>query len=51
MSDSDAQYATLDTSTATGGEARTVTGVCGNFLRAKVIAISGGSGVTVQMLR
>lgn len=50
MSDSDAQYATIDTSTATGGEARTVTGVRGNFLRAKVSAISGGSGVTVQML-
>lgn len=50
MSDSDAQYATIDTSTATGGEARTVTVVRGNFLRAKVSAISGGSGVTVQML-
>jgi hypothetical protein len=50
MSDSDAQYSTIDTSTATGGEARTVTGLRGNFLRAKVSAISGGSGVTVQVL-
>ena len=50
MSDSDAQYSTIDTSSATGGEARTVTGVRGNFLRAKVSAISGGSGVTVQVL-
>lgn len=49
MTDSDAQYAKIDTSTATGGEARTVTGVRGNFLRAKVSAISGGSGVTVQV--
>ncbi|HYL46576.1 MAG TPA: hypothetical protein VEU52_06095 [Candidatus Limnocylindrales bacterium] len=50
MSDSDAQYTTIDTSNATGGEARTVTGVRGNFLRAKVSAISGGSGLTVQVL-
>lgn len=50
MSDADAQYATIDASTATAGEARTVTGVRGNFIRAKVTAISGGSGVTVQVL-
>ena len=50
MNDVDTQYATIDTSTATGGEARTVTGVRGNFIRAKVSAISGGSGVTVQIL-
>lgn len=50
MSDADAQYATIDASTATAGEARTVTGVRGNFIRAKVTAISGGSGVTVQIL-
>ncbi len=50
MSDVDAQYTTIDTSTATGGEARTVTAVCGNFIRAQVAAISGGSGVTVQIL-
>ncbi len=50
MSDADAQYATIDTSTATTGEARTVTGVRGNFIRAQVTAISGGSGVTVQIL-
>src|SRR6202795_420559 len=41
MSDADAQYATIDTSAATGGEARTVTGVRGNFTRAKVISITG----------
>lgn len=50
MSDADAQYATIDTSTAASGEARTVTGVRGNFIRAKLTAISGGSGVTVQVL-
>jgi hypothetical protein len=31
-------------------EARTVTGVRGNFLRAKVSSITGGSGITVQVL-
>jgi hypothetical protein len=50
MNDVDAQYATIDTSSATAGEARTVTGVRGNFIRAKISAITGGSGVTVQIL-
>ena len=50
MNDVDAQYATIDSSTATAGEARTVTGVRAKFIRAKVTAISGGSGVTVQIL-
>jgi hypothetical protein len=48
--DGDAQYSTIDTSSATAGEARTVSGVHGNFLRAKVSSITGGSGVTVQVL-
>jgi len=50
LTDADAQYSTIDTSTQTAGEARTVTGVRGNFLRAKVSSITGGSGVTVQVL-
>jgi hypothetical protein len=50
MTDSDSQYATIDSSTATAGEARTVTCVRANFIRAKVSSISGGSGVTVQLL-
>lgn len=50
MVDSDAQYATIDSSTATAGEARTVTGVRANFIRAKITSITGGSGVTVQIL-
>lgn len=50
MKDVDTQYTTVDTSTATAGEARTISGVRGNFIRAKVSAISGGSGVTVQIL-
>jgi hypothetical protein len=50
MTDSDAQYTTIDTSTATAGEARSVTGVRANFVRAKVSSITGGSGITVQLL-
>ena len=50
MTDADAQYTTIDTSTATAGEARTVTGVRANFVRAKVSSITGGSGVIVQIL-
>jgi hypothetical protein len=50
MQDVDADYATLDTSTATAGETRSVTGVRANFLRAKVTSITGGSGVTVQFM-
>jgi hypothetical protein len=49
-SDADAQYTTIDTSSATAGEARTVTGVRANFIRAKVSSITGGAGVTVQVL-
>ena len=50
MTDSDTQYATIDTSTATAGESRTVTGVRANFVRAKVASITGSSGVIVQIL-
>lgn len=50
MNDVSSQYATIDTSTAAGGESRTISGVRGNFIRAVVTAISGGSGVTVQIL-
>jgi len=50
MVDSDTQYATVDTSTATTGESRTASGVRGNFVRAKVSSITGGSGVIVQIL-
>ena len=50
MTDADSQYTTIDTSTATAGEARTVTGVRANFIRAKISSITGGSGVIVQVL-
>ena len=38
------------TSAATGGEARTVTGVRANFVRAKMISITGGAGSIVQII-
>ena len=50
MIDADAQYSTIDTSTVTAGEARSVSGVRANFLRAKITSITGGSGITVQVL-
>ena len=50
MTDSDSQYSTIDSSTVTAGESRTVSGVRANFIRAKVSSITGGSGVTVQLL-
>src|ERR1700722_19171053 len=55
INDVDAQYA-LPTgaanmsSTLTTGDNLVATGVRANFVRAKVIAISGGTGVTVQIL-
>jgi hypothetical protein len=48
--DVDAEYSTLDTSTATAGEARTVTNVRANFLRVKCNSASGGSGYTAKIL-
>jgi hypothetical protein len=50
MSDSDAQYSTIDTTTVTAGESRTIAGVRGNFVRAKVSSITGGAGIIVQIL-
>src|SRR5271155_3733063 len=55
INDVDAQYAGRTgaanmSSTLTAGDNLVATGVRANFVRAKVIAISGGSGVTVQIL-
>ncbi len=50
MADVDAEYQLVDTSTATAGEARTVTGVRARFLRVKVITSSGGAGLTAKIL-
>ena len=50
MADVDAEYQTIDTSTATAGEARTVTGVQARFLRIRFVSATGGSGLTAKLL-
>ena len=50
LQDVDAQYQTIDSSTATAGESRSVAGVNAKFIRAKLTSITGGSAVTVQIL-
>src|SRR5271163_146702 len=50
MADVDAEYQTLDTTTNTAGEARTVTGVQAKFLRIKFVSSTGGSGLTAKFL-
>jgi hypothetical protein len=55
INDVDAQYAAPTgaanmSSTLTAGDNLVATAVRANFVRAKVIAISGGLGVTVQIL-
>jgi hypothetical protein len=48
--DVDSEYSTIDTSTATAGEARTVTNVRARFLRVECTSVSGGSGYTAKIL-
>jgi hypothetical protein len=48
--DVDSEYFTIDTSTATAGEARTVIGVRARFLRIKVTSSTGGSSLTAKLL-
>jgi hypothetical protein len=50
MADIDAEYQTIDTSTAPAGEARTVSGVQAKFLRIKFVSSTGGSGLTAKLL-
>jgi hypothetical protein len=50
MADVDSEYQTMDTTTATAGEARTVTGVRARFLRIKFTSSTGGSGLTAKIL-
>lgn len=50
MADVDSEYQTIDTTTATAGEARTVTGVQAKFLRIKFNSSTGGSGLTAKLL-
>ncbi len=50
MADVDAEYQTIDTTTATTGEARTVTGVQAKFLRIRFVSSTGGTGLTAKIL-
>ncbi len=50
MADVDAENQTIDTSVATTGEARTVTGVQAKFLRIKFNSSTGGSGLTAKFM-
>ncbi len=50
MADVDSEYADIDTSTAAGGEARTVVGVRALFLRIKLFSATGGAGLTAKIL-
>ena len=48
--DVDAEYADLDTSTSTTGEARTVAGIRARFLRIKKVTSTGGASLTAKLL-
>ncbi len=50
MADVDAEYQTMDTTTATAGEARTVSGVQAKFLRIRFVSSTGGAGLTAKLL-
>lgn len=50
MADVDSEYQTIDTTTNTAGEARTVSGVQAKFLRIKFTSATGGTGLTAKML-
>jgi hypothetical protein len=50
MSDVDAEYQTIDTTTNTAGEARTAAGVQAKFLRIKFNSSTGGSGITAKFM-
>jgi len=50
MADIDSEYQTIDTTTNTAGEARTVTAVQAKFLRIKFASSTGGSGLTAKLL-
>ncbi|HUL16938.1 MAG TPA: hypothetical protein VLV88_13150 [Terriglobales bacterium] len=50
MSDVDSEYQTIDTTTVTSGEGRTVANVQAKFLRIKFVSSTGGSGLTAKIL-
>ncbi|HVO59238.1 MAG TPA: hypothetical protein VMT51_16240 [Dongiaceae bacterium] len=50
VNDVDAEYQTIDTTTATTGEGRTVGNVQGRFVRIRFVSATGGSGLTAKIL-
>lgn len=50
MADIDAEYQTIDTTTATAGEGRTVPSVQAKFLRLRFVSSTGGTGLTAKIL-
>lgn len=50
MADVDAEYQTIDTTTAVAGEGRTVANVQAKFLRIRFVSSTGGSGLTAKIL-
>jgi hypothetical protein len=50
MADVDAEYQTIDTTTAPAGEGRTVAGVQAKFLRIRFVSSTGGTGLTAKIL-
>jgi hypothetical protein len=49
INDVDAEYQIIDTTTAVGGEGRSLTNVQAKFLRIKVVSSTGGSGLTAKL--
>jgi len=50
MSDVDAEYQIIDTTTAATGEGRTVANVQAKFLRIRFVSSTGGTGLTAKIL-
>lgn len=50
MDDIDANFATIDVSTAIGGEHRTVAPILANFIRIRVVSKTGGGNVTGELM-
>ena len=50
MADVDTEYQTIDTTTNTAGEARTVSSVQAKFLRIKFVSSTGGAGLTAKLM-
>ena len=49
INDVDAEYQTIDTTTATAGEGRTVGNVQARFLRIRFVSSTGGTGLTAKL--